>query len=99
MEAARIPVSKVRSGLPDVIGRARYGQEDTIVLDSGDEAAVVISMDKYREFQRLREEEDRRVVLARLAEFDQARAAGALPQGTVEFYGPADVATYFGVTR
>lgn len=47
-----MPISDAREHLSEVVGRARYGGEDTILTHYGSPAAVVISFERY---QRLRQ--------------------------------------------
>lgn len=67
----RMKISEARSQLAEVLGRARYGQQATVLTDRGKDAAVVISPEQYDEYQRLREQEMRRTVRQRLDEIDQ----------------------------
>lgn len=50
-----MPISKVRDHISEVVGRARYGHEATILTHYGTPAAVVIS---FEEYQRLKHERD-----------------------------------------
>lgn len=49
---SEMPISDAREHLSEVIGRARYGGEDTILTHYGSPAAVVVSFERY---QRLRQ--------------------------------------------
>lgn len=92
MEPQRIDVDQ--ADLAAVVGRA--DQTDTVLRDeAGDEVAAVISMAKYRELQRLRDEDELRTVRDLVEQADQARAAGAVPPGVVVLDGPDDVRAYF----
>ena len=48
-----MPISEVRDHISEVVGRARYGREPTILTHYGTPAAVVIS---FEEYQRLKQE-------------------------------------------
>ncbi|MDR2987104.1 MAG: type II toxin-antitoxin system Phd/YefM family antitoxin [Nocardiopsaceae bacterium] len=48
-------ISEVRDRISEVVGRARYGHEPTILTHYGTPAAVVIS---FEEYQRLKQERD-----------------------------------------
>ena len=65
----RLNVSKARDEFPDVVNRAAYGNERTIVSRRGKDMAAVISIDDLRLLERLaREEMDR-------LDLEDARAA------------------------
>ena len=65
----RLNVSKAREEFPEVVNRAAYGKERTIVSRRGKDLAAVISMDDLRLLERLAQEE-----LDRL-DLEDARAA------------------------
>jgi prevent-host-death family protein len=52
---SEMPISDAREHLGEVVGRARYGGEETILTHYGSPAAVVIS---FEEYQRLRHARD-----------------------------------------
>ena len=69
----RLNVSKARAEFPEVVNRAAYGKERTIVSRRGKDLAAVIPMEDLRLLERLaREEMDRR-------DLEDARAALAEP--------------------
>jgi len=69
----RLNVSKAREEFPEVVNRAAYGKERTIVSRRGKDLAAVIPMEDLRLLERLaREEMDRR-------DLEDARAALAEP--------------------
>jgi prevent-host-death family protein len=56
----RLNVSKAREEFPEIVNRAAYGNERTIVSRRGKDLAAVIPMDDLRLLERLaREEMDR----------------------------------------
>jgi len=65
----RLNVSKARDEFPEVVNRAAYAKERTIVSRRGKDVAAVIPMEDLRRLERLtREEEDR-------LDIEEARAA------------------------
>src|ERR1022692_271648 len=52
---SEMPISDAREHLGEVVGRARYAGEETILTDYGAPAAVVIS---FKEYQRLKHARD-----------------------------------------
>src|ERR1022692_451922 len=52
---SEMPISDAREHLGEVVGRARYGGQETILTDYGAPAAVVIS---FKEYQRLKHARD-----------------------------------------
>lgn len=74
MNVDRMPISEARDAFSDVIRRARYAHQPTMLTDRGKNAAVVLGPAEYEEYQRLREEEIRRTVAARLADFDAGKS-------------------------
>lgn len=46
--AAEMPISDAREQLAEVVGRARYNGEETILTHYGKPAAVVISFEQYQ---------------------------------------------------
>lgn len=91
MEPERIKVSQVRAEIADIVGRARYGQHDTIIQDNGKDAAVVISVEKYAELRRLRDAEDLRRVREAIAELDAGHAVTVTPHDLAAMAGLAEV--------
>jgi prevent-host-death family protein len=51
-----MPISDAREHLGDVVGRARYGGEETILTHYGSPAAVVISFEEYQRLKHAAEE-------------------------------------------
>lgn len=47
-QAAEMPISDAREQLAEVVGRARYSGEETILTHYGKPAAVVISFELYQ---------------------------------------------------
>ena len=45
---SEMPISDAREHLGEVVGRARYGGEETILTHYGSPAAVVISFEEYQ---------------------------------------------------
>ena len=54
-----MPISDAREHLGEVVGRARYGGEETILTHYGSPAAVVISFEEYQRLKNLREGSDK----------------------------------------
>jgi prevent-host-death family protein len=76
----RLNVSKAREEFPEVVNRAAYGKERTIVSRRGKDLAAVIPIDDLRLLERLtREEMDR----LDLEEDARAALAEAEEKGTV----------------
>jgi len=65
----RLNVSKAREEFPDVVNRAAYGKERTIVSRRGKDLAAVIPMEDLQLLERLAQEEMDRIDL------EEARAA------------------------
>jgi len=65
----RLNVSKAREELPEVVNRAAYGKERTIVSRRGKDLAAIIPMDDLHLLERLAREEMDRIDL------EDARAA------------------------
>jgi prevent-host-death family protein len=75
----RLNVSKARDEFPDVVNRAAYGKERTIVSRRGKDLAAVIPMDDLRLLERLAREEMDRLDL----EDARAALAEAEEKGTI----------------
>ncbi|MBO0773666.1 MAG: type II toxin-antitoxin system Phd/YefM family antitoxin [Actinobacteria bacterium] len=43
-----LPISEAREHLGEVVGRARYGHQDTVLTHYGHPVAVVISIERYQ---------------------------------------------------
>jgi len=69
----RLNVSKAREEFPDVVNRAAYGKERTIISRRGRDLAAVIPIDDLRLLERLAQEEMDRI------DIEAARAALAEP--------------------
>jgi prevent-host-death family protein len=65
----RLNVSKAREEFPEVVNRAAYGKERTIVSRRGKDVAAVIPIDDLRLLERLAQEEVDRI------DMEDARAA------------------------
>lgn len=50
-----MPISDAREHLGEVVGRARYGGEETVLTHYGAPAAVVISFEEYQRLKQARE--------------------------------------------
>ena len=76
----RLNVSKAREEFPEVVNRAAYGKERTIVSRRGKDLAAVISMDDLRLLERLaREEMDRIDLEDARAALKEAEEKGTIP--------------------
>ncbi len=75
----RLNVSKAREEFPDVVNRAAYGKERTIVSRRGKDLAAVIPMEDLRLLERLAREEMDRIDL----EDARAALAKAEEKGTI----------------
>lgn len=60
----RLNVSKAREEFPEVVNRAAYGNERTIVSRRGKDLAAVIPIDDLRLLERLAQEEMDRIDIA-----------------------------------
>ena len=65
----RLNVSKAREEFPEVVNRAAYGKERTLVSRRGKDVAAVIPIDDLRLLERLAQEEMDRI------DMEDARAA------------------------
>jgi prevent-host-death family protein len=65
----RLNVSKVREEFPDVVNRAAYGNERTVISRRGKDLAAVIPMEDLRLLERLAQQEMDRL------DIEDARAA------------------------
>ena len=76
----RLSVSKAREEFPEVVNRAAYGKERTIVSRRGKDVAAVIPMDDLHLLERLAREEMGRIDLedARAA-LKEAKEKGTVP--------------------
>ena len=76
----RLNVSKAREEFPDVVNRAAYGKERTIVSRRGKDLAAVIPIDDLRLLERLsREEMDRVDLEDARASLKEAEEKGTIP--------------------
>ena len=74
---SRLNVSKAREAFPEIVNRAAYGKERTIVSRRGKDLAAVIPIEDLRLLERLaREEIDRRDIQDARAAIKEARAKG-----------------------
>lgn len=53
---SEMPISDAREHLSEVVGRARYGGEETILTHYGSPAAVVISFEEYQRLKQAAED-------------------------------------------
>jgi prevent-host-death family protein len=51
-----MPISEAREHISELVGRARYGHEPTILTHYGRPAAVVISFEEYQRLKQAAEE-------------------------------------------
>ena len=73
-------VSKARSEFPELVNRAAYGKERTIVSRRGKDMAAVIPMEDLHLLERLaREEQDRADLAAARVALREARKKGTTP--------------------
>ena len=76
----RLNVSKARAEFPEVVNRAAYGKERTIVSRRGKDLAAVIPMDDLHLLERLaREEVDRIDLEDARAALKEAEEKGTVP--------------------
>ena len=76
----RLNVSKAREEFPEVVNRAAYGKERTIVSRRGKDLAAVISMEDLRLLERLAEKERDRIDLEdACAALKEAEEKGTIP--------------------
>ena len=76
----RLNVSKAREEFPDVVNRAAYGKERTIVSRRGKDLAAVIPIEDLRLLERLaREEMDRIDLEDARAALAEAKEKGTIP--------------------
>jgi prevent-host-death family protein len=76
----RLNVSKAREEFPDVVNRAAYGKERTIISRRGKDLAAVIPIDDLRLLERLsREEMDRVDLEDARASLKEAEEKGTIP--------------------
>ena len=76
----RLNVSKAREEFPDVVNRAAYGKERTIVSRRGKDLAAVIPIEDLRLLERLaREEMDRMDLEDARAALKEAEEKGTTP--------------------
>jgi prevent-host-death family protein len=75
----RLNVSKAREEFPDVVNRAAYGKERTIVSRRGKDLAAVIPIDDLRLLERLAKKEmDRQDLADARAALKEAREKGTI---------------------
>ena len=53
---SEMPISEAREHISELVGRARYGHEPTILTHYGRPAAVVISFEEYQRLKQAAEE-------------------------------------------
>jgi prevent-host-death family protein len=77
---ARLTVSKARVEFPDVVNRAAYAKERTIVSRRGKDVAAVVPMEDLRRLERLtRAEMDRIDLEEARAALKEAKEKGTIP--------------------
>ena len=75
----RLNVSKAREEFPEIINRAAYGKERTIVSRRGKDLAAVISIDDLRLLERLAQKEmDRQDIEDARAALKEAEEKGTI---------------------
>jgi prevent-host-death family protein len=75
----RVNVSKAREEFPEIVNRAAYGQERTIVSRRGKDLAAIISIDDLRLLERLAQEEIDRIDIAdAMASLAEAEIKGTI---------------------
>jgi prevent-host-death family protein len=75
----RLNVSKAREAFPDVVNRAAYGNERTIVSRRGKDLAAVVPIDDLRLLERLAQEEiDRQDIADARAALKEAEEKGTI---------------------
>ena len=76
----RLNVSKAREEFPEIVNRAAYGKERTIVSRRGKDLAAIIPIDDLRLLERLTEEEtDRQDLADARAALQEAEFKGSVP--------------------
>jgi prevent-host-death family protein len=76
----RLNVSKAREEFPEVVNRAAYGKERTIVSRRGKDLAAVIPIEDLRLLERLIQEEMDRIDLEDAkAALEEAEEKGTIP--------------------
>ena len=76
----RLNVSKAREEFPEIVNRAAYGKERTIVSRRGKDLAAVIPIDDLRLLERLaREEMDRIDLVDARTSLKEAEEKGTIP--------------------
>jgi prevent-host-death family protein len=76
----RLSISKAREEFPEIVNRAAYGKERTIVSRRGKDLAAVIPIEDLRLLDRLaREEMDRIDIEDALAALKEAEEKGTIP--------------------
>jgi len=75
----RLSVSKAREEFPEIVNRAAYGNERTIVSRRGKDLAAVISIDDLRLLELLAQEEiDRQDIADARAALKEAKQKGTI---------------------
>ncbi len=76
----RLNVSKAREEFPEIVNRAAYGKERTIVSRRGKDLAAVIPIEDLRLLERLAQEEiDRQDIEDARAALKEAEEKGTIP--------------------
>jgi prevent-host-death family protein len=76
----RLNVSKAREDFPEILNRAAYAKERTVVSRRGKDLAAVVPIEDLRLLERLvQEEEDRLDLEAAHAALKEAEVEGTIP--------------------
>lgn len=76
----RLTITKAREALPEIISRAAYGSETTVVSRRGKDLAAIIPMEDLHLLERLAKEEmDRIDVADALASLEDVKKHGTIP--------------------
>lgn len=76
----RLTITKAREELPEIISRAAYGSETTVVSRRGKDLAAIIPMEDLHLLERLAKEEMDRIDIAdALASMEDAKKNGTIP--------------------
>ena len=76
----RLTIMKAREELPEIISRAAYGSETTVVSRRGKDLAAIIPMEDLHLLERLAKEELDRIDIAdALASLEDGKKHGTIP--------------------
>jgi prevent-host-death family protein len=69
-----VPISEAREHLGEVVGRARYANEETVLTHYGQPVAVVISIEQYQKLRQADQDVPEYVLPSEIqAQIDEAR--------------------------